>query len=105
MTYELNTASARASVDKILDIRSASYTSRGSYVLPEEFKGRHFVRQIGLSPRSDRALIFLQPAGVYVPDFRYGPITGRIEVSKKLVELKGDYERFPKLSRYSLGFF
>ncbi len=104
IAYEMNPSSGRVVVDRILDIRPAAYNEHGNvksgYKLPDELKGRHFVGQIGVVPKHGKVYVFIQPRGVYLPDFEYGPITGRILVHKTQVELKGDYERFPTLQRY-----
>lgn len=100
IAYEINSSSGHVVVDRILDIRHIAYDEKGSYALPTKLKERRFVGQIGVVPNGERASVFLQPRGVYIPDFGYGPITGRITVHKTLEELRGDYDKFPTLQRY-----
>ena len=92
ISYEINPSSCRVAVDRILDIRPAAFDENGSYKLPDEMKRRHFVRQIGIVPRGGKAYVYIQPRGIYSPDFGYGPITGRISIRKGQVELPGDYD-------------
>lgn len=103
IAYEINPSSTRAVADKVLGIRPVAYNEVGNiksgYKLPDELKDRHFVRQIGVVPKNGKAYAFIQPPGVYIPDFGYGPITGRIVVRETQVELEGNYDRFPALQR------
>lgn len=104
IAYEMNPSSGPVIVQGVLDIRHAEYNEAGNiksgYKLPDELKGRHFVRQIGLVTKGDKVYACVQPPGTYTPDFGYGPITGRITTRKERVELKGRYDKFPGLPRY-----
>ena len=99
ISYEINPSSGHVVVDRVLDIRPVDFDERGSYKLPDGLKGHNFIWQIGIVPRHDRAYVYIQPRGIYLPDFRYGPMAGRISICKGLAELPGDYDKFPDLPR------
>lgn len=59
-------------------------------------------RHLFLVPANDRAYIHIkQPKGIWIPDFGYGPITGRLNkpTSEDVPFKNGDYARFPSLPR------
>lgn len=96
----MNPSSGQVIVQKVLDVRPAAFDEKGSYALPDALKGQHFIGQVGLVSADGKAYVHIQPRGVYIPDFEYGPITGKIIVRKQHVELNGRYDKFPNLPRY-----
>ena len=127
ISYQTNSSSANVVVDRVLDIRPISYDENGSYALPERLKVKYpkkslpngprssllvsgksteksgmcyFVRQLGVVLKDGKALIYIQPPGVYLPDFGYGPVTHKINLRPKNIELDGDYKKFPELPRF-----
>lgn len=102
ITYEINPSSGPVIVERGLDIRPAVYNKgnvKSGYKLPDELKGRRFVRQLGLVTKGGKVYACVQPPGTYTPDFGYGPITGRIVVHPQEIGLEGNYDRFPDLPR------
>ncbi|HLC68192.1 MAG TPA: hypothetical protein VJI12_04935 [archaeon] len=100
ITYEIDPSPAGVVVTRIADVRPISFCENGSYVFPAGLGPVHFLYQLGLVPKGDRALVYLQPPGVCTPDFGYGPITGRVEVRKEQEDLPGNYEKFPLMERH-----
>jgi hypothetical protein len=103
VSYEINPSSGPVVVQRVRDIRSAEYNEAGDiksgYKLPDELKGRHSVRQLGIVPKDGKAYVYIQPPGVYIPDFGYGPITGVITTHPQEIKLEGRYDKFPDLPR------
>jgi len=99
VTYEIDKSSAGVVVTRVADVRPISFCGNGSYAFPTSLVNSYFLRQLGLVPKADRALIYLQPPGVYTPNFGYGPITGSVKIREEPKELPGDYVKFKTMER------
>ncbi len=125
ISYEIDPSSGCVNVEQVLDIRPISYDENGSYALPERLKAvyprrslsngqssesdirplkidprNYFVRQLGVVPKGDKALIYIQSPGIYIPDFGYGPVTNKTTIKKRQEKVSGDHERFPNLPKF-----